>query len=277
MLWLLQNNYVEAMTGRLAWALNTSGRTLHDFSLVPGEPLPEFPCQPTEPHFFYGSTGLLQRLRESPQWAASVYGDKISLDQRHWYEHRAPDMLNATFELMTLQQLRETSKGKTFFVRPVVDQKAFAGQVVQGGDLAGLYRGRKGEVREHRDDLLVAVSPLIPTICAEYRLVVKGHRIRLGSQYRKDGHLDIQRDVPAEILAKAQVLADGWLPADFIVMDVAVMPDGDVRIIEFNSVHSSGLYAIPGAQFAALVEEAWNERAVAAGQSMPDNSGTPRV
>lgn len=260
MLWLIQNNYVEAMTGKLAWALNASGRTLHDFSLVPGEPFPEFPCQPAEPHFFYGSTGLLQRLRETSEWSASVYGDKASLDQRSWYEHRAPDMLNTTYELMTLQHLRESAQGKTFFVRPVVDQKAFAGQVVLDGDLAGLYRGRKGVAREHRDDLLVAVSPLIPTISAEYRLVVKDHRVRLGSRYRKDGRLDVHPTVPAEVHARAQILAEGWMPANFIVMDVAVMPDGDVRIIEFNSVHSSGLYAISGVEFAELVEAAWAGR-----------------
>jgi hypothetical protein len=243
------------MTGKLAWALNLTGRALHDFSLVPGEPLPEFPLQPDEPHFFYGSTGLLSRLRQSPRWAASVYGDKDSLDQRTWYAHRAPDMLNPEFELMTLQELRGNAPGRTFFVRPVVDQKAFNGQVVLNGDLAGLYLGRKGEAREHRDDLLVAVSPLIPHIRAEYRLVVKDHRVRLGSQYRKDGHLDVQPGVPAEVLAQAQVLVESWMPATFIVMDIAVMPDGAVRIIEFNSVHSSGLYAIPGADFAALVEE----------------------
>jgi hypothetical protein len=255
MLWLIQNNYVEAMTGKLAWALHTSGRRMHDFSLVPGEPLPDFPCHPSEPHFFYGSTGMLQRLRKDPDWAASIYGDEASLDQRTWYQHRAADMLNRTFEVMTLQQLRDIKQGQTFFVRPVVDQKAFAGQVVLDGDFAGLYRGRKGEAREHRADLLVAVSPLIPVISAEYRLVVKDHRVRLGSQYRKDGRLDVQAGVPAEVLARAQTLVAGWMPADFIVMDIAVMPDGDVRIIEFNSVHSSGLYAISGVQFAELVEE----------------------
>lgn len=260
MLWLIQNNYVAAMTGKLAWALNLSGRTLYDFSLVPGEPLPELPCAPDEPHFFYGSTGLLQRLRATPEWAGSVYGDKASLDQRYWYEHRARDMLNPTFELQTLQQLREGAHGKTFFVRPVVDQKAFAGQVVVNGDLAGLYLGRKGEIRQHKDDLLVAVSPVLPAISAEYRLVVKDHCVRLGSQYRKDGRLDIRPEVPAEVLEQAQALAAGWMPADFIVMDVAVMPDGEMRIIEFNSVHSSGLYAIAGAEFAALVEEAWASR-----------------
>jgi hypothetical protein len=43
-------------------------------------------------------------------------------------------------------------------------------------------------------------------------------------------------------------------------MDVAVLDDGSARVVEFNSIHSSGLYAIDGAAFAEVVEEAVRRR-----------------
>ncbi len=39
-------------------------------------------------------------------------------------------------------------------------------------------------------------------------------------------------------------------------MDVAVLRDGSARIVEFNAVHSTGLYDIDLEAFAAVVEEA---------------------
>lgn len=254
MLYLLQNNHVHAMTGVLALALRRSGRVLHDFSLIPGEPLPEPPCPPARPRFYYGSTGLLRRLhRERSAW---VFDDAHALDQRGWAAHRGPDLLNPEVELLTLGQLQARPFSQPYFVRPVLEQKAFAGQVIASPDLAPLFQGRKGVVHAHDPALLVAVSPLVADIAEEYRFVVLDGQVRLGSRYRQAGALSVSAEVPARALAQARELASGWLPARFIVMDMAVLADGAARIVEFNSVHSSGLYAIAGEAFAGVVEEA---------------------
>lgn len=257
--WLLQNNYVDAMTGRLAFGLRRSGRVLHDFSLVPGEPLPEFPCEPQDPHFFYGSTGMLKRLRSTP-WSSGLFGDEDSLDQRTWLAQRGEQMLNAQFELTTYAQLMAQPPAHDFFVRPVVDQKSFTGQVVRGGDFAGLHRARKGLVREHPPEMLLAVSPVAPALVAEYRFIVLNHRLRAGSSYRVGGAQHLSRSIPTDVWAQAQELAQGWQPAVLSVMDVAVLADGSVRIVEFNAVHSSGLYDIAPESFADVVEEAVHRR-----------------
>jgi hypothetical protein len=254
MLFLLQNNYVEAMTGVLARALTRAGRAFHDFSLVPGEPLPEPPCPADLPRFYYGSTGMLRRLhRRQDVW---VFDNARALDQRECATHRAPDLLNGQVELLTLGQLQAQPFCRPYFVRPVLEQKAFAGQVIASADLAPLFRGRHGIVHAHDESLLVAVSPVVDNIVAEYRFVVLGGKVRLGSRYRLDGTLSVSAKVPAEVWAQADQLAQGWLPAPFVVMDVALLADGRALLVEFNSVHSSGLYAIPGEAFAEVVAEA---------------------
>lgn len=255
MLFLLQNNHVDAMTGRLAFALRRAGFAMRDFSLVPNEPLPALPdgVDADTPRFYYGSTGLLRRLHGVGE--PSVFDTPAALDQRVWQAHR-DDLLNPAPELLVFGELRARAFTAPYFVRPVCEQKAFAGQVVASPDLSPLFQSRKGIVRVLPDDLLVAVAPVVAGIAAEYRFVALNGRARLGTQYRLAGALSVTDHVPPDVWECAQRLASGWLPAPFIVMDVAMLADGTARLIEFNSVHSSGLYAIRGEAFAELAIEA---------------------
>ena len=256
MLWLLQNNYVQAMTGRLARALHHTGQTLLDFSIKPDEDFPLEPSLALTPHFCYGSTGMLRRLRKSPSWCAGIFGTEDSLDQRYWQVHLSSLLLNPEQEILTFEALCARPFTQPYFVRPLTEQKAFGGQVVSSLDLTGLSQGRKGVLHKQSPSMLVAVSPVVANIHAEYRFVILNGEARLGSQYRRAGQLDISPVVAEHIWQQAQIFAGGWMPADFIVMDMAVLHNGECRVIEFNSVHSSGLYAIDAGEFATVVEEA---------------------
>ena len=138
--WLLQNNYVDSMTGKLAWALQRMGRTILDFSVLPDQPLPALPLAAGAPFFFYGSTGLLQRMRTMPYAKDYIFGESESLDQRLWQASLGPRLLNPTAQFLSLGELKKLVSKTTppFFVRPVLDQKAFSGLVVSDGDLSPL-------------------------------------------------------------------------------------------------------------------------------------------
>ena len=264
--WLLQNNYVDSMTGKLAWALQRMGRTILDFSVLPDQPLPALPLAAGAPFFFYGSTGLLQRMRTMPYAKDYIFGEAESLDQRLWQASLGPRLLNPTAQFLSLGELKKLVSKTTppFFVRPVLDQKAFSGLVVSDGDLSPLYVGKKGLHRAHPDDMLLAMSSVVSNIAAEYRFVVLDGQVRLGSRYRLEGRLSPSPEVPRSAFESAQTLASTTLPASFIVMDVAILEDDSARIVEFNSVHSSGLYEIPPEEFVLLVEEAVAQRHVPA-------------
>lgn len=255
--WYLQSNYVEAATAALAWALQRTGRRIYDFSLMPGQSLPNPPGSPDEPHFFYGSTEMAKRVRKDAQWARGMADTAGCFDQRLWASKRGRDMLNQEVELTTFGALRSRRGAGSYFVRPVQDLKAFPGQVVVDNDLEPLARSRGTQgLKRHPDDLLVAVSPALEGIRAEYRTVVLNHQVRLASRYRAEGTVSPQAGMPPAVLEAAQNLARGWMPADLVVMDVAEVKGGQARIVEFNSVHTSGLYAIDAEAFAQLVE-AW--------------------
>ena len=98
MRWLLQNNYVHAMTTKLAWALRRLDRDMRDFSLT-SEPLDlDAYAHADEPHFFYGSTGLFKYVQQSVGHARNLFGETSLYDQRCWQRHRAEDLLNERVE-----------------------------------------------------------------------------------------------------------------------------------------------------------------------------------
>jgi len=65
-------------------------------------------------------------------------------------------------------------------------------------------------------------------------------------------------DVPTLVMAAGVNLAEGRQSARLNTMDVAQLGDGSFRIIEFNCIHSSGLYAIDRHAFMETVEEAFS-------------------
>lgn len=64
--------------------------------------------------------------------------------------------------------------------------------------------------------------------------------------------------MPAHVLAAASRLAEGWQTARLNTMDVALLADGSFRIVEFNCIHSSGLYSIDGEAFMKTIEDAYS-------------------
>lgn len=263
MLWLIQNNYVERNTGPIAEYVRTSGGEIFDFSAVTGEPLPAFPLNPNEKHFFCGSTQLLDRLSSDVSWAPYVFQDKDTLDQRNWVNNRGADMLNGDCETMTLAEFEQVLSTREdwvngVFVRPTHVGKAFNGHVSVDGDLSTIYTDRRGYPRLQDPKLLVSTSP-VKVIKAEYRFIVLNNELKLGSSYRVDGAFQVSSDIPDHVWQGASELAKGWMPGKFVVMDVAVREDGSMCIVEFNGVQSAGLYGISIPAFVELVESVVNE------------------
>lgn len=107
---------------------------------------------------------------------------------------------------------------------------------------------------------------------AEYRFIIYKGDVKLGSRYRLRGQPDVAAAVPSDVWSGAQAMARIWTPASFTVMDVAVLENDQLRIVEFNSVHSSGLYDINPESFAELVEEAVRSSVSAQGDAIERQS-----
>jgi hypothetical protein len=171
---------------------------------------------------------------------------------------RQAELLNGIGSNITWGELRALTARETVFVRPTFDQKSFGGALV--GPTSAKDWLSSAEERNSRltDGSQVWVSRP-KRIFAEYRFVVLDHELITGSRYRANDVLAVSSDVPAEVAAGAARLARGWLPARLVTMDVAVVEGSALQIVEFNSIHSSGLYLTDRLKVIEAVERAYSE------------------
>lgn len=261
MRWFIQNNYVTRITAALAIHLRTTQRDMLDFSVSSDTELPAHILEAAAAgagaggHFFYGSTALERIIARQPALAIAQLQDLALLDPKVWGKHRPGEMLNAEVERMPLEALMRKTPRMAFFVKPATEQKAFTGMVITGGDLRPLFAGSRGQDRKLDPALLVDASP-VQELVAEYRFVVAPGEVVSGSMYREREHT-VVRQVPADTARHlASHLVHGWLPSQLSVMDVAVLANGKTRIIEFNSIHSAGHYAMDKEKICLAVEKA---------------------
>ena len=88
--------------------------------------------------------------------------------------------------------------------------------------------------------MIVLASP--KNIKSEWRWFIVDGKIVSGSMYRLNGILDKREELDPDTILEAQTFADKWLPKQTCVMDLALVDD-EVKVIEFNTINSSGFYA----------------------------------
>ncbi len=144
-------------------------------------------------------------------------------------------MLNDEMVITTASQFASGLRsGESMFVRPTKDLKSFPGGVVTGDTVEKWLAGL--------EDTSVRVAASRPReIIAEYRLFIVGGRIITGSQYKANGRLYSKR-IETSGYEPFEMAVNGWLPMDTCVMDMALTPEGEYRVVEFNCINCSGFY-----------------------------------
>jgi hypothetical protein len=253
---ILQNNWVAAMTARFAEAVRAHGREIDDFSVMNDDEIPDRIREKEGNLFFYGSTELVRRVSDDEKLRRFLFFDIGQFDQRIWVENRERDLLNGQGVSVSWGELKELAAREPVFARPTFEQKSFAGALVTPESAQDWFtRMEKRNGRLVPESQVWVSTP--KSILEEYRFIVLDGRIVTGSRYRAGGVLAASAQVPAAVLAEAARLARGWLPARLVTMDVAVLENGAVKIIEFNSIHSSGLYAADKLALIEAIERAY--------------------
>lgn len=161
----------------------------------------------------------------------------------HWGEH----MLNSdsiTGEIGTI-----APPDRAFFVRPADDGKAFSGTVMNPEDFEE-FRERITNIDGWTNcplDTIVQIAPL-KEIWAEYRCFIIGGEYRTGSRYKSGRRVEYSDEVGDLFIDYVNERVREWNPREAVVVDLAHTPNG-IKIIETNSISSSGFYVIDMAKF----------------------------
>lgn len=257
--WAIQSNLVNgADLEKVLQACRQQGRPATTFTTVP------FSNQPPDldnsnPTVFYGSTGCMSNIWESQRWHPGVFFDPERFSFPAWNAAYGSDCLNSAAQQTTLGELATLSypEEQLLFLRPIHDDKAFAGEVMAFGEIQNWVKGLDQTVLSPDCPILVA-EPV--GIGHEWRLFLVNGRYSTGSHYRTRQRLDVYSGVPPEVVAFAESLATRWQPAPVFVLDVAQSGDR-LYLVEINCFNSAGFYASDVDRLVRDVSEFWEGKA----------------
>jgi hypothetical protein len=190
--------------------------------------------------FVYGSTGLGE-VAKTRGWSPGYFDQ--NLDYELMLDQYGALALNAGAVCAPLGELPRAME--RFFIRPVLDNKSFAGTIMTWHELEQ-FRAGVASIADEKDATLrlsdrVVMAPLT-AIRAEYRIFVIGGELAAASRYKLGERVESSLQIPAEVLAFAERAVEHWRPNDAFTIDIAETDTG-LKVIELNSANSAGFYA----------------------------------
>ena len=221
--------------------------------------LPEPYVDTSKDVIVFGSI-TLGKLALQRGWKPGVFLNE-NFDFRIWSERYGfENVLNGDSVTGKVCNISVPEEWKWVFLRPVLDDKAFAGTVLSKSDFDGwLLKNSDTEESEftplHRNTS-IAVAPA-KNIQQEYRLFCVEGEVVTGSLYKQDGK-ELRKEFDElespEVSRFANSMIEKWRPAVAFVIDIAVTIMGP-KIIEINSINSAGFYEANPQQIVMAIEE----------------------
>jgi hypothetical protein len=206
------------------------------------------------PTMFYGSTRLVEIAEHLPI-KPGVFFTHAWFDPKNWVGKR-PDLLNESQSYMTVGELRKNWIEEPIFIKSA-DPKVLTGMVLEyDSRTSPTISDREWWLIEYdhlKDEDRLVISP-VQKIVQEWRFFIVNGKVVTGSQYKHDGVLRIRESIPDAVWRQAHRMAQEWLPSQNIVMDIALMWNGEYKVVEFNCLNSSGFYASAIAPLLAAFE-----------------------
>lgn len=264
----------QSLCHPMAWEALRLGHQVHpthvhfengQYHLLPENSQDELPKAP----FVYGHSGLVVAVKQGamPGWQVDWNPDLY--DRGYWIRNHAELMWNDQAQIITLQDaLKQWKQGLMHLCPSGADSgpKAFKAVCADRKDLTVLL-ANAAQGRALDPQMLVSLShPNLPD--SEYRCVFVGGELITAGRYLTRGVIDESRDAPEEVLAFAREAAQSFLPGEYCVMDVGVK-GARMKIIEFNALHSSGLYQISREKVIHALDEHWNHTPIRSLQQKP--------
>ncbi len=193
----------------------------------------------------YGSSGLLKVAHEAGWipggWDGPQFGARIVNQQLGAHSLNFDATITSWSEVALVARMKGWSR---VFVRPESETKEFPGTLYDVGDLELWVNSLREAEYLNENDSEALVGP-VQTIGREWRIfVVDGEPVSI-CQYAPNGYPKLASDGPSELTEYVSSVLRMHKPAPCFVLDVAeVLLDEQLeyRVVEFNSINSSGFY-----------------------------------
>jgi ATP-grasp domain, R2K clade family 3 len=241
--WVLQRGFhTEAGWSSLIAALERFGIDYSEHAVAPrtGDllPAPVFDHRNAICIGSYSMRHAAARYRWSPGLFDLIDQD-FERQRAHWGRH----MLNAESRVCALSEA--IFDAERMFVRPAADNKHFTGKVFAKAEFEAWREAICAPDASHSTSLTpgTQIQFCVPsTIHAEYRFWIVAGEIVTQSLYRRGGAVFYASDVDDRLHDFVAARIAEWSPHETFVIDVCDTPNG-IRIVEINTLNSSGFYA----------------------------------
>lgn len=188
----------------------------------------------------------LGEAAEKRGWCPGAFSNS-NFHFREWRKHYGEYLLNDDATICAFKDVKWNEDWGDFFIRPCLDNKAFAGQLMFWRDYTA-WRHKVVDLQEH-DTSFYRLTPetevcysLPRKIYQECRFFIVDGKVVTGSQYKLGRRVVYSEDVPPRLKDFAQEMVDLWQPHRAFALDIADTPNGP-KVIEIGCLNSCGFYA----------------------------------
>ncbi|MBL1173678.1 ATP-grasp domain-containing protein [Pantanalinema sp. GBBB05] len=178
----------------------------------------------------------MAKIAQGRGWMpGSFLNDQFRFDI--WLKELGDELLNVDITTGKLSNIKPDQFTK-FFIRPLEDNKAFDGMVIDNEILKDWCQD---PTKSYLYNVDVVVSP-VKKIYREYRIFVVNNRVITGSVYKVSGKPQISNLVESTVIEYANEIIKRWVPIESFVVDIGMTEHG-LKVLEFNNINSSSFYA----------------------------------
>ncbi|MBI3229018.1 MAG: ATP-grasp domain-containing protein, partial [Burkholderiales bacterium] len=190
-------------------------------------------------------------------WTPGVF-DLFTQDFEQQRAHWGSHMLNAHAVVCSLQDAIFTEE--QMFVRPVHDSKYFSGRVFSANEFRAWQATVCDPTATHgtslRPDTKIQLSRPVQ-IYAEYRFWVVQGQLVTQSLYKRGKQVIYASEVDQRVADFVKLRIQEWEPHQAFVIDACDTADG-IKIVEINTLNSSGFYAADVQRLVLALEETYS-------------------
>lgn len=206
--------------------------------------------------FCYGSYSLSKHAVRRGYFPGAFISNNSAID--NLIKHYGNNMLNHDSVVIRFgDDDSNVPEWDEFFIKPNEDTKAFTAEVLSR-DAFLEFKHKIQAIGDEFSTVTVDTRVVIAKpkgIDSEFRFFVVDGKVVTYSRYKMGSTVFYQSWVDEYIVEFAQRMVDTYQPDRAFVIDIAIVDDDELKVVEVNSINSSGLYDIDVQKLVFAIEE----------------------
>ncbi len=168
-----------------------------------------------------------------------MFYDNKKFDQEYYKDLGLP-LLNDESIYIPIKDNLNTKFTEDKFIKPSQDLKAFTGGILKAGcTIEEFIKNRDRQPFFIEENAIIAP---VKNIVNEYRFFIVNQKVSSYSSYVINGKPQETMYIHEHIIEKAEEYCKLYQPHDIFTMDLALLDNGEVKIVEYNCFNISGVY-----------------------------------